>query len=78
MVAGAFASALARRLQSESRADPRGVPASPDTAGMLVTIGDGAGAARNLPAQLYVEHDAAIVARSAGVVDSVMTELGAR
>jgi RND family efflux transporter MFP subunit len=29
-----------------------------------------------LPAQLYVEHDAAIVARSTGVVDSVMAELG--
>jgi RND family efflux transporter MFP subunit len=31
-----------------------------------------------LPAQLYVEHDAAIVARSAGVVDSVSAELGSR
>jgi membrane fusion protein, multidrug efflux system len=31
-----------------------------------------------LPAQLYVEHDAAIVARSAGLIDSVAVDLGDR
>ncbi len=31
-----------------------------------------------LPAQLYVEHDAVVVARSAGTVDSVASELGDR
>ncbi len=31
-----------------------------------------------LPAQLYVEHDAAIYARSAGVVQSVLVDLGGR
>jgi RND family efflux transporter MFP subunit len=32
----------------------------------------------SLPAQLYVEHDAAIYARSAGVVESILVDLGAR
>ncbi|HEY7613406.1 MAG TPA: efflux RND transporter periplasmic adaptor subunit [Gemmatimonadales bacterium] len=32
----------------------------------------------SLPAQLYVEHDAAIYARSAGVVESVLIDLGGR
>ena len=32
----------------------------------------------SLPAQLYVEHDAAIYARSPGVVESVLVDLGAR
>ena len=31
-----------------------------------------------LPAQLYVEHDAVVVARSAGTIDSVFAELGDR
>ena len=31
-----------------------------------------------LPAQLYVEHDAVVVARSAGTIDSVSSELGDR
>jgi len=31
-----------------------------------------------LPAQLYVEHDAVVVARSAGTIDSVASELGDR
>jgi RND family efflux transporter MFP subunit len=31
-----------------------------------------------LPAQLYVEHDAVIVARSSGMIDSVLTEMGSR
>jgi RND family efflux transporter MFP subunit len=32
----------------------------------------------SLPAQLYVEHDAAIYARSSGVVESVLVDLGGR
>jgi len=32
----------------------------------------------SLPAQLYVEHDAAIYARSAGIVESIRVDLGAR
>ena len=31
-----------------------------------------------LPAQLYVEHDVVVVARSAGTVDSLFVELGDR
>jgi len=58
-------------------ADPRGASAPPDTAGLLVAA-TAVRAPLQLPAQLYVEHDAAVVARSAGVVDSVMVELGSR
>lgn len=32
----------------------------------------------SLPAQLYVEHDAVVFARSAGIVESVMVDLGTR
>ncbi|MBA3894908.1 MAG: efflux RND transporter periplasmic adaptor subunit [Gemmatimonadales bacterium] len=32
----------------------------------------------SLPAQLYVEHDAAIYARSQGIVESILVDLGAR
>jgi len=32
----------------------------------------------SLPAQLYVEHDAAIYARSQGIVESIMVDLGSR
>jgi RND family efflux transporter MFP subunit len=32
----------------------------------------------SLPAQLYVEHDAAVYARSAGIVESVLVDLGGR
>ena len=58
-------------------ADPRAVSTAPDTAGLLIATTT-VRAPLQLPAQLYVEHDAAVVARSAGVVDSVMAELGSR
>ncbi len=32
----------------------------------------------SLPAQLYVEHDAAIYARSTGIVESILVDLGSR
>jgi multidrug efflux pump subunit AcrA (membrane-fusion protein) len=32
----------------------------------------------SLPAQLYVEHDAAIYARSPGIVESILADLGTR
>ena len=32
----------------------------------------------SIPAQLYVEHDAAIYARSAGIVESILVDLGSR
>jgi RND family efflux transporter MFP subunit len=53
------------------------VSTAPDTAGLLIATTT-VRAPLQLPAQLYVEHDAAVVARSAGVVDSVMAELGSR
>lgn len=61
---------------------PRGAPearaeAQPPAAGVIadtMTVR----APLELPAQLYVERDAAVVARSAGTVDSVAVDLGAR
>jgi RND family efflux transporter MFP subunit len=49
----------------------------PDTSGLLVSTVT-VRAPLELPAQLYVEHDAVVVARSAGVIDSVLTEVGSR
>jgi RND family efflux transporter MFP subunit len=62
--------------------------ASPQHAGASPTPGAGTARAEftvdtvtvdlplELPAQLYVEHDAAVVARSAGTIDSIYAELG--
>ena len=58
-------------------ADAKTTTAAPDTAGILVTSA-AVSAPLELPAQLYVEHDATVVARSSGVIDSVYAELGAR
>ena len=58
-------------------ADARTTTAAPDTAGILVTPA-AVRAPLELPAQLYVEHDATVVARSSGVIDSVYAELGTR
>ena len=58
-------------------ADARTPTAAPDTAGILVTAA-AVRAPLELPAQLYVEHDATVVARSSGVIDSVYAELGMR
>jgi RND family efflux transporter MFP subunit len=49
----------------------------PDTSGVLVSMIQ-VRAPIELPAQLYVEHDATVVARSAGIVDSVLVDLGSR
>lgn len=58
-------------------ADARTTTNLPDTAGILVSSA-AVHAPLELPAQLYVEHDATVVARSSGVVDSVYAELGTR
>jgi multidrug resistance efflux pump len=58
-------------------ADARAATVVPDTAGILVTMTT-VRAPLELPAQLYVEHDAIIVARSSGMIDSVLTEMGSR
>jgi RND family efflux transporter MFP subunit len=76
-LAVALTSALAAGCNPRAAADPRSAPAAPDTAGFLVATVP-IRAPLQLPAQLYVEHDAAVVARSAGVVDSVTVELGTR
>ena len=73
----AAATAVLAACSPRATADPRAASAAPDTAGLLVATAT-VRAPLQLPAQLYVEHDAAVVARSAGVVDSVMTELGSR
>jgi RND family efflux transporter MFP subunit len=74
-LAMALASAAAVACSPRASADPTRTAATPDTAGLLVAMTP-VRAPMQLPAQLYVEHDAAIVARSTGVVDSVMAELG--
>jgi RND family efflux transporter MFP subunit len=58
-------------------ADARTTTIAPDTAGILVSS-TAVRAPLELPAQLYVEHDATVVARSSGVIDSVYAELGTR
>ena len=76
------AAACALALGSIGACSPRaaanpGRPAKTDSAGVLVdplTVR----APLQLPAQLYVEHDASIVARSAGTVDAVLADLGTR
>ena len=73
LTAGLAAGACSPRATS----DARGTPAAPDTTGLLVAAVT-VTAPIELPSQLYVEHDAAIVARSAGMIDSVLVDLGAR
>jgi membrane fusion protein (multidrug efflux system) len=71
------ASALTAACSPRATENPPRAPATPDTGGLLVSMAT-VRAQLQLPAQLYVEHDAAVVARSAGVVDSVSAELGSR
>ena len=73
LVAACVASAACgSRVASEAH----GTTVAPDTSGVLAETVD-IKAPIELPSQLYVEHDAAIVARSAGVIDSVLVDLGA-
>ena len=77
LLACVSAVALAAGCSPRATENPRRAPAAPDTAGLLVSMVT-VRAPLELPAQLYVEHDAAVVARSPGVVDSVSAELGSR
>jgi membrane fusion protein, multidrug efflux system len=77
LLAGVGASALVAACSPRATENPRGTAAAPDTTGLLVSTVTVRGQLQ-LPAQLYVEHDAAVVARSAGIVDSVSAELGSR
>ena len=76
MLAGMVAATVGG-CSPRTAAEARGTVASPDTTGLLVASVP-VRAPLQLPAQLYVEHDAALVARSAGVVESVVAELGSR
>lgn len=67
---------VAVACSSKVASEAHGTAAAPDTSGVLAETLS-VNAPIELPAQLYVEHDAAIVARSAGVVDSVLVDLGA-
>jgi len=73
MIAAVVVGACSPRATS----DARGTTTPPDTTGLLVSAVT-VRAPIALPSQLYVEHDATIVARSAGVIDSVLVDLGAR
>ena len=77
LLACVSAAALAAGCSPRATENPRRAPAMPDTAGLLVSMVT-VRTPLELPAQLYVEHDAAVVARSPGVVDSVSAELGSR
>jgi multidrug efflux pump subunit AcrA (membrane-fusion protein) len=69
-----LAAACGPRTAVESRGT---ATTGPDTTGVLVSMIQ-VRAPIELPAQLYVEHDATVVARSAGIVDSVLVDLGGR
>jgi cobalt-zinc-cadmium efflux system membrane fusion protein len=72
-----LAAALAGACSPRTTSEARGTVAAPDTSGVLVSTMT-VDAPLELPAQLYVEHDASVVARSAGMVDSVLVDLGTR
>ena len=76
MCGAAAGAVLAAACGPRATPDPR-APTQADTAGVLVAAAT-VNAPLQLPAQLYVEHDAAVVARSAGVIDTVVAELGSR
>lgn len=71
-----------RDHQAEESRQPAGAPASDSSAAppaSLVTADTATiDAPLSLPAQLYVEHDAVVYARSAGVVESMFVDLGNR
>lgn len=72
----AAAAVLTGACSPRATPDPRR-PGETDSAGLLVAV-DTVNTPLQLPAQLYVEHDAAVVARSAGVIDTIFAELGSR
>ena len=60
----------ARGTETASLTAPAPVVVSVDTVTLQVPL--------RLPSQLYVEHDAAVFARSSGVVQSILADLGSR
>ena len=78
VIAVTIVATAAAACGSRTTAESRGTATTdPDTAGVLVSVIQ-VRAPIELPAQLYVEHDATVVARSAGIVDSVLVDLGSR
>ncbi|HEU4953807.1 MAG TPA: biotin/lipoyl-binding protein, partial [Gemmatimonadales bacterium] len=51
---------------------------SPDPASLVVADTVTVELPLSLPAQLYVEHDAALYARSAGIIEAIQADLGSR
>ncbi|MBA3497155.1 MAG: efflux RND transporter periplasmic adaptor subunit [Gemmatimonadales bacterium] len=66
----------AERSATPDGAPPDSIAAPPAT--LLTADTATVDAPLSLPAQLYVEHDAVVFARSAGVVESVLVDLGRR
>ena len=77
MLAACVAAGVLAGCGPRTTVESRGATAASDTAGVLVSTVT-VRAPLELSAQLYVEHDATIVARSAGTVDSVLVDLGGR
>jgi multidrug efflux pump subunit AcrA (membrane-fusion protein) len=65
--------------QSGASSDAAGADSGAAAPASLVTADTATiDAPLSLPAQLYVEHDAVVFARSAGVVESIFVDLGGR
>jgi membrane fusion protein (multidrug efflux system) len=59
-----------------ARAAEPGAPAVPPASAIAVAETTTVDVPLTLPSQLYVEHDAAVVARSSGVVEAIMADIG--
>jgi RND family efflux transporter MFP subunit len=66
------------RSGDESRAPVETATAAPDPSALVVADTATVEVPLTLPAQLYVEHDAALYARSAGVIEAILADLGTR
>jgi RND family efflux transporter MFP subunit len=80
-VVGALAVACGRPAAEEDRRPVETAESASDVTGAtsLVTVDTvTVELPLSLPAQLYVEHDAAIYARSSGIVESILVDLGSR
>jgi RND family efflux transporter MFP subunit len=66
------------RSAEESRAPVETAAAAPDPSALVVADTATVELPLTLPAQLYVEHDATLYARSSGVIEAILADLGAR
>ena len=74
--AAAIASCGGDPAPTPARAAEPGVPAVPPASAVAVAETTTVDVPLTLPSQLYVEHDAAVVARSSGVVEAIMADIG--